>query len=32
MVDDDEQPIDMEEVTVTTAPQMSQLHVFTNLA
>ncbi len=32
MVSDDEQSIDLEEVTITTAPQMSWLHVFTNLA
>ena len=32
MVDEEEQPIDVEEVTVTTAPQTSRLHMFTNLA
>ncbi len=32
MLDEGEQPIDLEEVTVTIAPQPSRLHVFTSLA
>ncbi len=32
MLDEEEQPIDLEEVTVTVAPQLLRLHVFTTLA
>ncbi len=32
MLNEEEQPIDLEEVTVTVAPQPLRLHVFTTLA